>query len=94
MQRFFYTLLFLSGFSLMTSAQNQRTDTLSVGYARGNAKTLSGSVEKVGEDRMNKGLITNSLDALSGQAAGVSISTGTNTSAMLSSVREIGRAHV
>ncbi|MBQ8009256.1 MAG: SusC/RagA family TonB-linked outer membrane protein [Bacteroidaceae bacterium] len=90
MQRFFYTLLFLSGFSFMASAQTQRNDTLSVGYARGNAKTLSGSVEKVGEDRMNKGLITNSLDALSGQAAGVSISTGTNTSAMLSSVRVRG----
>ena len=90
MQRFLYALLLLSGFSLAAVAQSQRTDTLSVGYARGNAKTLGGSVEKVGEDRMNKGLITNSLDALSGQAAGVSISTGTNTSAMLNSVRVRG----
>lgn len=90
MQRFFYTLLLLLGFSLTVVAQNQRADTLSIGYARGNAKTMSGSVEKVGEDRMNKGLITNSLDALSGQAAGVSISTGTNTSAMLNSVRVRG----
>ena len=90
MQRFFYTLLLLLGFSLTVVAQNQRADTLSIGYARGNSKTMSGSVEKVGEDRMNKGLITNSLDALSGQAAGVSISTGTNTSAMLNSVRVRG----
>lgn len=90
MQRFFLTFIFVSGLALGVTAQNQHTDTLSVGYARGNAKTLSGSVEKVGEDRMNKGLITNSLDALSGQAAGVSISSGTNTAAMLSSVRVRG----
>ena len=89
MQRLFYTLLLL-GIAASVSAQIQLTDTLSVGYAKGNVKTMSGSVEKVGEDRMNKGLITNSLDALSGQAAGVSISTGTNTSAMLSSVRVRG----
>jgi TonB-linked SusC/RagA family outer membrane protein len=89
MRRFIYTL-FLLGIASSIAAQIQRTDTLSVGYATGNAKTMSGSVEKVGEDRMNKGLITNSLDALSGQAAGVSISTGTNTSAMLSSVRVRG----
>ena len=89
MQRFIYTLLLL-GIATSVSAQIQHTDTLSVGYAKGNLKTMSGSVEKVGEDRMNKGLITNSLDALSGQAAGVSISTGTNTSAMLSSVRVRG----
>ena len=89
MQRFIYTLLLL-GLAASVSAQIQHADTLSVGYAKGNLKTMSGSVEKVGEDRMNKGLITNSLDALSGQAAGVSISTGTNTSAMLSSVRVRG----
>lgn len=89
MRRFIYTL-FLLGIASSIAAQIQHTDTLSVGYATGNAKTMSGSVEKVGEDRMNKGLITNSLDALSGQAAGVSISTGTNTSAMLSSVRVRG----
>lgn len=76
--------------TLGAAAQVQHTDTLSVGYASGSAKTISGSVEKVGEDRMNKGLITNSLDALSGQAAGVSISSGTNTAAMLSSVRVRG----
>ena len=65
-------------------------DSLRVGYAGGNARTISGTVDKVTENRMNKGLVNNSLDALSGQAAGVSITSGTNTSAMLSSVRVRG----
>ena len=33
-----------------------------------------GSIDIVGEGRMNKGLVLNSLDALSGQAVGVNIS--------------------
>ena len=49
-----------------------------------------GSVDKVTEDRMNKGLVTNSLSALSGQAAGVQVSNGDNRMAMLSSVRVRG----
>ena len=48
------------------------------------------SADVVGEDRMNKGLVTNSLDALSGQAAGVSVSSGADRMAMLSSVRVRG----
>lgn len=51
---------------------------------------INGSVDKVTEERMNKGLVTNSLDALSGQAAGVNITTGANRMAMLSSVRVRG----
>lgn len=67
----------------------------------GNRKTVSdtiatptsinlGSADKVTEDRMNKGLVTNSLGALSGQAAGVSVSGGEDRMAMLSSVRVRG----
>ena len=76
---------------LQVQAQNTTTrqDTISVGYTSGNQKTMSGSVEKVTEDRMNKGLVNNSLDALNGQAAGVSIS-GANHEAMLNSVRVRG----
>lgn len=37
-----------------------------------------GSVDIVTEDRMNKGLVTNSLNALSGQAAGVNVTSGEN----------------
>ena len=49
-----------------------------------------GSADKVTEDRMNKGLVTNSLSALSGQAAGVQVSASDNHMAMLSSVRVRG----
>lgn len=49
-----------------------------------------GSTDKVTEERMNKGLVTNSLSALSGQAAGVQVSSGNNHMAMLSSVRVRG----
>lgn len=51
----------------------------------------TGSVDKVTEQRMNKGLIINPLEALSGQAAGVSVSSsGSDGMAMLSSVRVRG----
>ena len=51
----------------------------------------SGSTDKITEDRMNKGLVINSLDALNGRAAGVNIaSSGAERMAMLSSVRVRG----
>jgi TonB-linked SusC/RagA family outer membrane protein len=56
-----------------------------------NRITQTGSADKVTEDRMNKGLVNSSLDALSGQAAGVNIaSSGSDRMAMLSSVRVRG----
>ena len=63
---------------------------IAVGYATGNQRTISGSVDKVSEKRMNKGFVSSSLNALSGQAAGVSVSTGANRVAALSSVRVRG----
>lgn len=65
-------------------------DEIAVGYATGSRRTISGSVDKVSEKRMNKGFVSSSLNALSGQAAGVSISTGANRAAALSSVRVRG----
>ncbi|WP_315578707.1 SusC/RagA family TonB-linked outer membrane protein [Hoylesella oralis] len=51
----------------------------------------SGSADRITEERMNKGLVINSLDALNGQAAGVNIaSSGAERMAMLSSVRVRG----
>ena len=51
----------------------------------------SGSTDKITENRMNKGLVINSLDALNGRAAGVNIaSSGAERMAMLSSVRVRG----
>ena len=68
-------------------AQNIDTkiDTLSL------VKTVTGSAATVSEDQMNKGLVNNALDALSGKAAGVNVSSnGADRMAMLSSVRVRG----
>lgn len=55
----------------------------------------SGSVAKLTEERMNKGLVTNPLQALNGKAAGVNVtSSGTNHMAMLSSVRVRGTTSI
>lgn len=61
-----------------------------VGYSSTDTRTASGAVDKVTQQRMNKGLVTNSLDALSGQAAGVQVQTGGNGEAMLTAVRVRG----
>lgn len=54
-------------------------------------EALSRSVDKVTRDRMNKGLVNNPIEALSGQAAGVSVTAaGSNPTAMLNSVRVRG----
>src|SRR5574344_1036178 len=53
--------------------------------------TPVGSTDKVTEGRMDKGRVANPLNALSGQAAGVSVApSGANRMAMLSSVRVRG----
>ena len=61
-----------------------------IGYSRADWKTLSGAIDKVTEERMNKGLVISSLDALSGQSAGVTVATGGNQEAMVSAVRVRG----
>jgi TonB-dependent SusC/RagA subfamily outer membrane receptor len=68
-------------------AQNidAKIDTLSL------LKNVSGSAATVSEGQMNKGLVNNALDALSGKAAGVNVSSnGADRMAMLSSVRVRG----
>ena len=52
--------------------------------------TTTSSSHTVTRDRMNKGLVTGGLDALSGQAAGVVITSGANRAAMLDAVRVRG----
>lgn len=54
----------------------------------------TGSVEVVTESHMNKGLVTTPLNALSGQVAGVNITSGENRMAQLSSVRVRGTTSV
>ena len=76
----------------LTVQAQQRVDSLRVrvGYSSDNQVTMAGAIDKVTRERMNKGLVTNSLDALSGQAAGVQVQTGGNQEAMLSAVRVRG----
>ena len=79
--------------ALVAEAQTEQRDTtrtMQVGYFSGNQNTLAGAVDKVTEERMNKGLVTSSLDALTGQAAGVQVQTGSNQEAMVSAVRVRG----
>ena len=75
------------------SAQTERSDTaitaVQVGYAASNPNTVTGAVDKVTQERMNKGMILSSLDALSGQSAGVQVTSG-NQEAMVSAVRVRG----
>ena len=63
---------------------------LNVGYSSSNVRTTAGAVDQVTQERMNKGLVTNSLEALTGQSAGVQVQTGGNQEAMLSAVRVRG----
>lgn len=63
---------------------------LSIGYTKVDPRTLGGAVEKVDAEQLRKGLVTSSLDALSGQAAGVQIQSGGNQEAMVSAVRVRG----
>lgn len=49
--------------SIEAQAQNDSTS-VSVGYSLSNARTTAGAVDQVTRKRMNKGLVTNSLEAL------------------------------
>ena len=86
-----YSIILLLTMALTSTAQTEKRDsiempTLRVGYSRGNLTTMAGAVDQVTEARMNKGLITSSLDALSGQAAGVQVTNNGNQEAMVSAV--------
>ncbi len=82
------------GVTVAAEAQEASVDStaqdVKIGYSRADWKTLSGAIDKVTEERMNKGLVISSLDALSGQAAGVTVATGGNQEAMVSAVRVRG----
>ena len=79
---------------LTTTAYGQKTaedsTIVRVGYTKAGKNTFAGAIDQVTEERMNKGLITSSLDALSGQAAGVQVTSGGNQEAMVSAVRVRG----
>ncbi len=88
------TIILALGIAMAAEAQEASVDTtaqgVKIGYSRADWETLSGAIDKVTEERMNKGLVISSLDALSGQAAGVTVATGGNQEAMVSAVRVRG----
>ena len=85
------TMLTTAGAKAQGQADDLRRDTLTVPPQT----PLSGSADKVTRDRMNKGLVNNPIEALSGQAAGVSVtSTNANPMAMLNSVRVRGTTSI
>ncbi len=89
-----WTIMFALAVTLIAKAQTEKKDTtkqaISIGYSSGSLSTLAGAIDKVTEERMNKGLVISSLDALSGQAAGVQVASGTNQETMVSAVRVRG----
>lgn len=93
MIRYLIALLALAPTTTLT-AQTERRDTtvaaVKVGYSASNINMLTGAVDKVTQERMNKGMVISSLDALSGQSAGVQVTSGGNQEAMVSAVRVRG----
>ena len=80
--------LLLSANSTMAQSVSSRIDTATIRKLV--PKTIAGTADIITEKQMNKGLVTSSLNALSGQVAGVSISSGENRMAQLNSVRVRG----
>ncbi|MBF0951168.1 MAG: TonB-dependent receptor plug domain-containing protein, partial [Alloprevotella tannerae] len=67
-----------------------KTDSLRKSNSDDPLHTLTGNVDDITTKRMNKGLLTGALDALHGQAVGVTIADPNNTEAMLHAVRVRG----
>lgn len=63
---------------------------ITVGYARGSLKNISGSVEQITEQQMNKEQLANPLEAIQGRVPGLSIMKSSNGTAALESVRMRG----
>lgn len=91
-RNFFYLSLFLAAPGLQAVAQEKLHVSLpdsitTVGYATGLRKNLSGLVERITENQMNKDQITNPLDAIRGRVPGLTILKGSNGPAALDAVR-------
>ena len=78
--------------AMAAEAQTAASDTTMVrlGTSKGGFNTVAGAIDQVTEERMNKGLVISSLDALSGQSAGVQVTSDGNQEAMVSAVRVRG----
>ncbi len=80
----------LSAIPAYTQVQQGDSVRVRIGYSQGNQRTAAGAIDLLGAERMKKGLIITSLDALSGQSAGVQVQAGGNQEAMVSAVRVRG----
>ena len=83
-------LLIMPNFTMQAQEKHSLSEIDSLEIIRLIPERKQGSADIVTEDRMNKGLVINSLNALSGQAAGVNVTSGENRMAQLSSVRVRG----
>ena len=88
----FYLSLFLTVPGLQAVAQEKLHVSLpdsitTIGYATGLRKNLSGLVERITENQMNKDQVTNPLEAIRGRVPGLTILKGSNGPAALDAVR-------
>lgn len=67
---------------------------INVGYARGNLKKISGSVELITEKQMNQIQILNPIEAIQGRVAGLTVNRGGNSAAVMESVRLRGTTSI
>ena len=89
--KLYITTILAAALPLVANAQSSLDSVrVQIGYSEGNQRTSAGAILKLGEERMNKGLVISPLDALSGRAAGVQVQAGGNQEAMVSAVRVRG----
>ena len=76
--------------ALPIHAANEEADSvISVGYTTTN-NAVSGSVEHVGQDQMNRKRSSNALDAINGRVAGMTVQRPSNGLAAMNAVRVRG----
>ena len=78
------------GTNAQSEALSLPDSVITVGYARGSLKNISGSVEQITEQQMNKEQLANPLEAIQGRVPGLSIMKSSNGTAALESVRMRG----
>ena len=83
-------ILLAAAHTMYAQMSNMDSVRVRIGYSQGNQRTSAGAIDLLGEERLRKGLIISSLDAISGQAAGVQVQTTGNQEAMVSAVRVRG----
>lgn len=87
-------------FGLSLYSQENKDNTLpadsiiSVGYAKGNLKKISGSVELITEKQMNQIQIVNPIEAIQGRVAGLTVNKTGNSTAVMESVRLRGTTSI